>query len=192
MNSSEIRFVSSNSLKIAEATQILSPLGVTVIPFDIKIEELQTVDTDRLVKDKALKAFKEIGRPLFVEHTGLYIEYINGLPGGLTQIIWDALKADRFSEIFGNTQDTSVRARTTIGFIDGKKIEIFKGDIAGKVSPKPRGNREFQWDCVFIPEGYTETFAEMGPRKNEISMRRMALDVFVDCLKSRGFCKCII
>ena len=64
-----------------------------------KVEELQTEDSKRLVKDKAIKAFKQVGRPLFVEHTGLYIDYMNGLPGGLTQIFWDNLQADKFCEI---------------------------------------------------------------------------------------------
>jgi len=40
---------------------------------------------------------------------------------------------------------------------------------------------------VFIPEGHTQTFAEMGELKNEISMRRLALDRFATFLKtSRG------
>ena len=43
----------------------------------------------------------------------------------------------------------------------------------------PRVDHGFQWDCVFQPDGYTETFAEMGTaKKNEISMRRKALDKF--------------
>ena len=186
MSSYEIRFVSSNKFKIKEATEILTPIGVNIVPFDIKIEELQTTDTKRLVKDKALKAFQEIGRPLFVEHTGLYLKYINDLPGGLTQIVWDALQAEKFSEIFGHTKDTTVSAKTTIGYIDGKMTHIFVGEIVGNISQKPRGNRDFQWDCVFMPKGYDQTFAEMGHKKNEISMRRKALDEFAKFLKTQG------
>jgi XTP/dITP diphosphohydrolase len=48
----------------------------------------------------------------------------------------------------------------------------------------PAGLRDFQWDCVFVPDGYTETFAEMGDRKNDISMRRKALDAFAVFLKA--------
>lgn len=73
----EIRFVSSNKYKIAEVEAILGPVGIKVVPAHIKIEELQTDDVEKLVKDKLIKAFQKIGRPLFVEHTGLYI---NGRP----------------------------------------------------------------------------------------------------------------
>ena len=96
----QIRFLSNNLEKIEEVRRILQSCGIEVIPNRTKIVELQTDDVRLLVKDKALKAFKKIGRPLIVEHTGLYIDKINGLPGGLTQIFWDTLQADKFAEKF--------------------------------------------------------------------------------------------
>jgi XTP/dITP diphosphohydrolase len=42
----------------------------------------------------------------------------------------------------------------------------------------PAGPRDFQWDCVFVPDGQTKTFAELGEQKNEMSMRRKALNEF--------------
>jgi XTP/dITP diphosphohydrolase len=173
----EIRFVSSNQHKISEAKLILGVQDIDVIASPLKIEELQTTDTHRLVHDKVLKAFELIGRRLFVEHTGLYLEYLNGFPGGLTQIFWDSLKADKFADLFGKlSPNPVVIAKTAIAYCDGKKIYDFEGEIAGRIVPKPRGKRDFQWDCVFQPKSRKETFAEMGDRKNDISMRRIALD----------------
>lgn len=182
----EIRFLSGNKYKIEEASLILKEVGVSVVPVNAKVEELQTEDTSRLVKDKALKAFEKIGRPLFVEHTGLYIDYMNGLPGGLTQIFWDTLEADKFTQLFGKDGENSLVVKTVIGFVDGKKFHLFEGSVKGIVPTEPIGNRDFQWDCVFIPEGETQTFAEMGEKKNEISMRRKALDKFASFLTGRG------
>src|ERR1700730_13986459 len=99
--SMKLRFVSRNPHKLAEAATILDPLGIEVVPLRETIEELQTIDASRLVRDKALRAFTKIGRKLFVEHTGLRLKTLNGLPGGLTQVFWDALKAERMSELFG-------------------------------------------------------------------------------------------
>jgi XTP/dITP diphosphohydrolase len=177
----EVRFVSSNPYKIDEARVILSTRNINVVPSPIKIEELQTIDTEKLVHDKVLKALGEIGRPLFVEHTGLYLEHLNGLPGGLTQIFWDSLQADRFAELFGKlAPNKRAQARTFISYCDGRTIVDFDGVVNGMITPEPRGARDFQWDCVFEPEGFTETFAEMGSKKNEISMRRAALDGLAD------------
>ena len=181
----DIRFISNNQYKITEATNILREVGVTVIPVNKKIEEIQTDDVNHLVKDKVLKAFKIIGRPLFVEHTGLCIDKINQMPGGLTQVFWDKLKAEKFSELFGGEiGESKAKAVTVIGYIDGKKIWTFRGEISGSIISTPKGDRSFQWDCIFVPEGENETFSEMGERKNEISMRRKALEQFMNHLKT--------
>jgi XTP/dITP diphosphohydrolase len=183
MKTLEVRFVSGNPHKIEEARRILEGTDVKIVPSKIKIEELQIADIGKLVQDKVLKAFARLGRPLFVEHTGLHLEQLSGLPGGLTEVFWETIKADRFAELFGNGTIRTVRATTTIGYCDGRTILQFTGEASGQIVPTPRGPRDFQWDCVFQPEGHTETFAEMGEQKNEISMRRKALDAFAKHLK---------
>jgi XTP/dITP diphosphohydrolase len=182
----EIRFVTGNKYKAEEAMQMLSAAGFNVLKLDIKLDELQTEDTQLLVKDKTLKAFQRVGRPLFVEHTGLYLSHLNGLPGGLTEIFWNRLQADRFSDLFGSTDDPSVTARTLIGYTDGKQFYSFEGTIQGRIAASPSGPRDFQWDCVFIPDGDTRTFAEMGDEKNLLSMRRRALDKMAGFLSQQG------
>lgn len=174
----EVRFVSGNEYKIQEITEIMQGTNVQIVPLKIKIEELQTCNVESLVKDKLMKAFSIIGRPLFVEHTGLYIEYLNNFPSGLTQIFWDSLKAEKFAEMIGGLPNTDVIAKTIIGYCDGKEVYYFEGEIKGKIIDTPRGNQAFQWDCVFVPDGYEETFAEMGDRKNQVSMRKKALEDF--------------
>lgn len=178
----KIRFITRNDNKIKEINTILSGTGVTVIAATHSIDEIQTEDVQALIRDKLLKAFKLVGRPVFVEHTGLYIENLNGFPGGLTQIFWDKLQADKFSLLFGSGDNTKLIARTIIGYCDSIQVHTFTGEITGTISATPRGSREFQWDCIFIPEGESETFAEMGDRKNEISMRKRAFDKFKEFL----------
>lgn len=180
----KIRFISGNKHKIEEVTKILTPTGVEIVPVSRKIVELQTEDVERLVRDKLTKAFNLIGRPLFVEHTGLYLEGLNGLPAGLTQIFWDKLEADRFAALVEGVGNPVVVAKTVLGYCDGEKVHLFEGAVTGRVPKIPAGSRDFQWDCVFVPDGYTQTFAEMGDEKNKISMRRKALDAFAGYLNS--------
>jgi XTP/dITP diphosphohydrolase len=180
----KIYFASNNEFKIKEAREILE--NIELLPVKIKIDEIQSDNAEKIVRDKVLKAFKKIRRPVFVEHTGLYLDDFGNLPGGLTQIVWDSLEADKFCDFFGNRSNTKAEAKTIIGYCDGKIVNIFNGSIMGNISDKPRGNRDFQWDCVFIPEGYDKTFAELGDVKNEISMRKKALVEFSKHVK--GVC----
>lgn len=183
----QLRFVTSNAHKIAEATAILAPRGITVIPAGLKIDELQTTDMKKLVHDKVLQAFDKFRRPLFVEHTGLYIHEAGDLPGGLTQIFWDSLEADRFAKLFGTLGSPSKAVvKCSIGYCDGRKIYDFEDEIPGQIPDAPRGEREFNWDCVFQPDGATTTYAEMKANKNDISMRRAVLDRFAQFLVRGG------
>lgn len=180
----KIHFVSSNVHKIREVEAILKRIDVEVIASNVRIEEIQTENVEKLVRDKLLKAFSIIGRPVFVEHTGLHLKGLNGIPGGLTQIFWDRLEADRFANLVNSLDEKSITAKTTIGYCDARRLHFFEGEIHGSVPATPAGNRDFQWDCVFIPEGHSKTFAELGDEKNEISMRRRALDKFFHFLQS--------
>ncbi|HEH1538493.1 TPA: non-canonical purine NTP pyrophosphatase [Proteus mirabilis] len=179
----KIRFITKNENKVNEVRTMLNLPNVEIIPIPYSINEIQSENVDALVKDKLFKAFEYIGRPVFVEHTGLYIDSLNGFPGGLTQIFWDKLQADKFSSLFGCGPVTNLIAKTVIGYCDSKKIYTFEGEVRGKIADTPRGNRNFQWDCIFIPEGKSETFAEMGDEKNEVSMRRQAFNKFSKFLK---------
>jgi XTP/dITP diphosphohydrolase len=182
----DIRFLSSNEHKIREVESILGPTGISVIPVSRKIEEIQTEDVSRLVRDKVLKAFEQIGRPIFVEHTGLHLPGLNDLPGGLTQIFWDSLQADSFVQLVSGLATKKAVAKTVIGYCDSRKIFCFEGAVSGSVPTLPAGSRDFQWDCVFVPDGFLETFSQLGEsRKNEISMRRKALDKFSSFLQGR-------
>jgi XTP/dITP diphosphohydrolase len=177
-----VRFLSSNPIKVAEATTILSAAGIELIPVPRKLDEIQSAEVETLVRDKCIRAFRLIGRPVFVEHTGLYIEALNGFPGGLTQIFWDTLGAERVSTLFAQA-DGKATARTRIGYCDGRCIHQFEGEVNGRLAPEPRGQERRQWDSVFIPDGSDQTFSEMKERKNEVSMRRHALDRFAAFLK---------
>ena len=58
--------------------------------------------------------------------------------------------------------------------IDGKK-ELFEGIVKGKIITQKKGSEGFGYDPLFVPDGYTETFAELGADiKNKISHRAVA------------------
>ena len=178
-----LRFLSSNERKIAEVRAILEP-RVEVIAVQRRLDELQSDDIELLVRDKCIRAFRMIGRPLFVEHTGLYIEALNGFPGGLTQIFWNTLGVERIAALFGRQEETRAAARTRIGYCDGRCVHQFEGEVTGRIAPEPRGEDVGDWDCVFVPDGADETFAQMGERKHELSMRRKALDALAAFLEA--------
>ncbi len=182
----KVWFVSTGS-KFTEARNILAEHGVNVMQVSKRLTELQVEDVEVLLKDKVLQAFELTGRPVFVEHTGLYLDALNGLPGGLTRLFWERLEEQRFCKLFGGSK---VTAKTAVAFCDTRTIHpIITGEATGTVAVAPAGDGGFAWDRVFIPDELTppgRTYAELGPEKDKISMRRKALDAFAAFLKGRG------
>lgn len=179
-----LRFLTKNDYKFEEFRKLFQETNYSLIKSAIPIDEIQTEDMENLVADKVLRAFDRIRRPVFVDHTGLHLELLCGFPGGLTEIFWERLKNKKLTELFGNSSNPAVTAVTLIAYCDGKVIQTFRGEVKGRIATAPRGPEGFQWDPIFIPDGYSETFAEMGDRKNEISMRRLAVDQFIAYLGS--------
>jgi XTP/dITP diphosphohydrolase len=180
---SSIKFLTKNDGKFRELAELL-PAEFSLSRDETPVDELQTDDMDVLLRDKVLKAFRLVRRPLIVDHTGLQFGLLNGFPSGLTSIFYDKLGNDGIASIIGGSPDRSVTAITLIGYCDGRAIHTFRGEARGTVAARPRGDAGFQWDTIFVPEGFNQTYAELGQaKKNEISMRRRAFDQFASFLR---------
>ena len=59
---------------------------------------------------------------------------------------------------------------------DGEVLNISEGICDGTITFSPRGNNGFGYDPLFVPDGYSQTFAELPDTiKNLISHRARAL-----------------
>jgi inosine/xanthosine triphosphate pyrophosphatase family protein len=126
-----------------------------VFEFDIRpvpIQEILNVDLSVMVAAEVVSAYSQLKVPCIVEHAGLvFSEYADrSYPGGLTKPMWDTLK-DGFVEETRSAGRCAV-ARAVIAYCDGKQVQTFVGERAGKIADRPRGSRKFYWDTVFIPE----------------------------------------
>ncbi|MEL6369166.1 MAG: non-canonical purine NTP pyrophosphatase [Pseudomonadota bacterium] len=179
-----IRFITKNDGKFAELKALL-PAEFELVRDSTEIHELQTEDMKALVQDKILKAFQLVRQPLIVDHTGLAFDLMKGFPAGLTSVFYETLRAQGIVDLIGKSVNRNVTVTTMIGYCDGRRKKIFCGKARGKIADQCIGKGGFQWDTIFIPEGYSQTYAELGQaKKNEISMRRRAFDQLVTHLKS--------
>ena len=73
-------------------------------------------------------------------------------------------------------ENRKARVRTVIALIlDGKEY-TFDGIVNGSITTEKRGDSGFGYDPIFMPDTYTQTFAEMGnDTKNQISHRAKAV-----------------
>jgi XTP/dITP diphosphohydrolase len=77
------------------------------------------------------------------------------------------------------TLNSKPEASSPICFADELELrtEIFDGSCEGRIDFAPRGNGGFGYDPLFIPDGFEQSFAELGEdAKNQLSHRAKALE----------------
>lgn len=67
-----------------------------------------------------------------------------------------------------------------------QKIHQFEGIVNGHIATEKHGTEGFGYDPIFVPEGYDQSFAELGEEiKNGISHRARAVAKLVEYLKKK-------
>ncbi len=166
-------FVSSNAGKVREVEAIL---GAPVEQLDLDVPEIQALDVEAVVHQKALIAFAHAGRPVVVEDTGLYVDALRGLPGALVRWFLATIGPAGICALIPHEAGRGALARTAVAFCDGESVEVLTGETRGEIALNPVGEGGFGWDSIFRPAGAAKTFAEMDQtEKHTYSMRRQAL-----------------
>jgi inosine/xanthosine triphosphate pyrophosphatase family protein len=162
--------------------------------FEFEFRNVETTepllcDLEAMVRFKVASAYRTVQVPCIVEHAGLILEgyEAKSYPGGLTQPMWDSLGAENFVACC-STLSTKATARAVIGYCDGLNTYTFVGETKGMLVGTPRGEREFYWDTVFCPEGFSgRTYAEIVGRdrkgmieKLKVSQSIRALEKFME------------
>lgn len=166
-----ITFLTGNTGKIKEIQAIIPAIK----SMDLDLPEIQSLDAREVVTDKLRRAYYHHNGEFIVEDTSLYINSLKGLPGPLVKWFLKTVGCAGIATMAEAFGDGSAIAKTIIGYSNNKDdIHFFEGTISGTIVA-PRGNEGFGWDPIFIPNGHSETFAEMSSSaKRKISMRQQA------------------
>jgi non-canonical purine NTP pyrophosphatase (RdgB/HAM1 family) len=195
----EALFVTGNHNKAREAAEIL---GVELRSIALDLPEMQDLDVAQVAAVKAAAAREALGAPdspILVEDSGIIVEAWNGLPGALTKWFLASVGNEGLLKMLSDEKDRSARAvcAVALAFMEpptsgppdvspgcGDSIRVFLGEVRGAIAPEPRGSGGFGWDPIFVPEGYSETYAELGSRKQEDSHRARALRAAREALRA--------
>ena len=196
MQITEILFASHNAGKIKEIKQMLEPLGIAVkSAADMDLPDVEengtTFAENSLLKSQTIA--KATGIPCIADDSGLCVDALDGAPG-----VYSARYApnrdfdkgmDKLLAAMEQSADKSRKAHfscvVSLAFPNGE-YKLFEGRVDGTIATeKMPGNEGFGYDPLFIPDGYTVSFAQMSKAdKNKISHRGRAMQKFKDYLTS--------
>ena len=209
----KIVFATNNKHKLEEIRAILGPQFEVVSLADIGCHEDipetgQTLEENALMK--AEYVYNKYHLSCFADDTGLEVEALDGAPG-----VYSARYASledlenlenlehnseanmaRLLRELGNNNNRKARFRTVIALIQKKdvcpcgctsikEIHQFEGIVNGEIIRERRGGEGFGYDPIFQPDGYDQTFAELGADiKNQISHRARATQKLAEYLRA--------
>ena len=211
----KIVFATNNEHKLSEIRAILGPKFEVVSLADIGCHEDIPETGATLEENALMKAeyiYDKYHLSCFADDTGLEVEALNGAPGvysaryaSLESVATESqqtLSHDseanmaRLLRELENNNNRKARFRTVIALIQKKdvcpcgctsikQIHKFEGIVNGEIIREKRGGEGFGYDPIFQPEGYIETFAELGADiKNKISHRARAVAKLAEFLRA--------
>jgi len=186
---------SHNQGKVEEISALLAPFGIESLPAAVLgvPEPEETGDSfETNAALKAMAAAEASGLPAIADDSGLVVRALGGAPG-IYSARWAGPAKDfgvamaRVNRELGDRDRSATFVAVLALAWPNGGIELFRGDVAGRLVWPPRGERGFGYDPIFVPEGGAETFGEMEPaEKHKISHRACAFAKLVDgCLRDR-------
>ncbi|MFW5955557.1 MAG: RdgB/HAM1 family non-canonical purine NTP pyrophosphatase, partial [Rhodothermales bacterium] len=180
-----------NPGKVKELSDLLSDLSVELV---LPAEDAPQIDEDQPTLEgnahkKAVVLSRFAGLPALADDTGLEVDALGGEPGVQSARFAgvgasDAENRRLLLRRLEGIENRAARFRTVLAFSAAGDVHLFEGICEGRIIDHEKGARGFGYDAIFVPDGRSETFAEMTrEEKNAISHRAKALLAFRRYLK---------
>lgn len=183
-----VYFLTGNVNKVKEASVILREYGIKVMKLSgIKKLEIQADSLEEIALTAARLVKNIVENPVIIEDDGIFIEALNGFPGPYSAYVYKKIGLPGILKLLTGIENRKAYFKSVIAYVDPRgNIELFTGVVYGVISYSIRGVRGFGYDPIFIPEGFSRTFAELTIReKCKISHRARALNKFAKWFKNR-------
>ncbi len=194
----KILLATNNKHKAEEFAQIFDELGstISIIPMDSVTDRVIDVeeDGDTLEENafKKAKGFYDVVKmPTIADDTGLEVDALGGLPGTHSARFAgedsdSAANRTKLLDMLSDKSNRKAQFRTVLCYYDGVNAHFVEGICEGSIIATQKGVGGFGYDCIFIPDRYEQTFAEMPQDlKNSLSHRRNAINKLIDVLGDR-------
>ena len=190
----KIVFATNNQNKLIEVRNILGNQFDIMSLKDIGCyedipEKGQTLKDNALIK--AQYVYDKYHVNCFADDTGLECDALGGAPGVYSARYAGGEGHDSQANMtkllneLENNNNRKARFRTVIALIINGKVTTFDGIVNGEIIRERRGGEGFGYDPIFQPDGYNQTFAELGTDiKNQISHRARATQKLAEYLRA--------
>lgn len=137
-----IHFATTNKEKIQIAQAVCIEANIMVKPIHLDIDEIQGEEPEKIVRDKAKRAYEEFGAPVVVSDDTWNIRALRGFPGAYMKSINHWFKPEDFLKLMDGVEDRHITLHQYLAHTDGNITKVFKNDIKGQIINEARGKSE--------------------------------------------------
>lgn len=137
-----INFATTNKEKIQIAQAICSDANIVVESVHLDIDEIQGEEAEKIVRDKAKRAYEKFGAPVVVSDDTWNIRALRGFPGAYMKSINHWFKPEDFLKLMNGVEDRHIILHQYLAYTDGNVTKVFKNDIKGQIINEARGKSE--------------------------------------------------
>jgi len=113
-----LHYVTTNPGKLHEAREYLG--AETITDYDYDYTEIQSDSLEAIAAEGAREAYREVGAPVVVDDSGLFIEAFEGFPGPYSSYVEDKLGIERVWDLAQTVDDRAASFRCVMAYCDGE------------------------------------------------------------------------
>ena len=186
-----------NDHKIEELRSLLHDLPLEVLTLRDFSTIPPLIEDGNSFRENALKKARAVHHHTHLlslaDDSGLEVFFLNGMPGVYSaRYAGENASDDKNNEkLLAEMRGVAPRRRRSqfravLAFVGNGFEETTEGICPGRLAESPRGNNGFGYDPLFIPDGFSGTYAELtSEEKNTISHRAKASEKMKEALRKK-------
>ncbi len=205
----ELFFVTSNKWKFAEVKNLIESLTkgkIVLKQADLDIPELDSADLTAISQDKAIKAFKQLQKPLIVDDSGIYFDEYNSFPWSLAKRVFKWLGFKGLHRLLKDAKNKKWKFITVVSYLapgmetpisfqwvltgehDFSWIEPYLNKWFDKLPLEERQKvQSLPYKYIFKPDGFDKFYFQLNLEESQkVSQRAQAVKKLVEYLKANN------
>jgi XTP/dITP diphosphohydrolase len=149
----KLLFVTGNAKKFSIGKSICNQHGIELQQIVADIPEIQGEDPEIITRNKAMSAYKVVGKPVIVSDDSWDIPGLNGFPGPYMKSMNAWFTAQDFINLTHSLKDRRAYVQQFLAYSDEYETVLFRQDIGGTLLDTPKGTSHDPWRMVITMDG---------------------------------------
>lgn len=129
----------TNDHKFGIGKAVLGGYDILLEKHPLDLIEIQSEDPEIIIRDKAQKAYAQLGQPVIVSDDSWSIPALRGFPGSYMKSISHWLEPEDFLALMAHKTDRRIFLNQCVAYCDGTQTVVFGSDIPGVIAEESHG-----------------------------------------------------